>query len=498
MSALSVHDSLLELITRIEPDKFTEFLKANQDYNMFLEGYYIYTLPEYKTFIIQELLRFPGKTFAAKYNDYILAVNQYFQDKIKREYTPRISRVLSSISQHKPIEQKSPEWLAKRKNLIAASEAGYMLGIAGASRITTYMKNKCNLATSLESLQYVNSIIHGITYEPVSRIIYESRNNATITEYGLITTSKCGFIGASPDGITTAADDPSKIGRLVEIKNPYTWKDKTPIKPEYLIQIYQQQYVLDIPVCDFVRTHIIGPDHNPNAEAEGFKPYHTIDDMLNDTWKSDSQKDIKCLIPPHRASSLGMEKGVLIKITLKSGISSGSSGKALPDTASFIYPFDKPYNKPEILEWIDNTVSHVADKYNIDVKYWYVAGYYQKTYIYNKSLYETYYLPRLDCIWKLIEHIRKLPNTINSINHYIDNIIKPELAKPVAFYKNHIENHKTICELYENLIKKCVPITEDDKPVTSDDKPVKAMDKAMDKVISKIYKSRKNAVEIDF
>ena len=42
-----------------------------------------------------------------------------------------------------------------------------------------------------------------------------------------------------------------------EIKNPYKFDETDDIKPEYLIQIYQQQYVLGLPLCDFIKTNII-------------------------------------------------------------------------------------------------------------------------------------------------------------------------------------------------------------------------------------------------
>lgn len=426
----------------------------------FLDRKYIYTLPEYKKLLLNELLRYPNKPICLK-TDYIKSINQYFTTKISLEYILKLKPIIDKIDSHNHIEQKSLEWITTRKNIIPASEAGYLLGITGASKITSYIKSKCiDNITQQDSLQYAPSIIHGNTYESVSRMIYESRNKVIVKEYGLITTDKNSKIGASPDGIVikSTSEDLSRIGRLVEIKNPYSWSDTNDIKPEYAIQILQQQYVLDIPVCDFVKTHIIGSDYNSNAESKGYKQYTSLDDMLNDIWNSNDHKipiPANDNIPKNNLSSLGTEKGILIKY--KKNIENKLDSSDVNITSDIIvYPITEYYDKLSIQNWIDSTIHNLEksgiSRDNIIIKYWYLAEYHQKTYIYNRELYENNYLPRLNLIWKIIEHIREINYKHGNIimNKYLEDIIKPAFKKPTKFYSD-ITNHKEICQLLESI-----------------------------------------------
>jgi hypothetical protein len=352
--------------------------------------------------------------------------------------------------------------LAARKNLIAASESGYLLGVRSTSGMINYIKSKCNISTSLDNLGMLDSIRHGNIYEDVAREIYQSRHSLEVKEYGLITTSKHSFLGASPDGIViqehrSGEDDntESRIGRLVEIKNPYDYDPSDIIKPEYAIQVLQQQFVLDLPKCDFVKTYIIGASVNEKTAAKGLIPYRDIDAFLADI-PTNIDLDIHPYphpdpenknIPISNFTSKGMEKGILIHYKdLETG-----------QYITHLYPLDTPYTKADILEWIKTTKETISlntgiCKSKIAVEYWYLAAYFETTLEYNSKLFEEIYLPRIELIWKLIMKIRGFQTNHNEeeIKNFIDNRLKQHFKKPSAFYKSHnLDNQMEIRELLE-------------------------------------------------
>ncbi len=377
--------------------------------------------------------------------------------------SPSITEALAAISNHKPIAQKSDEWLAARKNLIAASESGYLLGIKSCSSMMNYIKAKCNLSTSLDNLGQLDSIRHGNIYEDVAREIYQSRHSLEVKEYGLITTSKHSFLGASPDGIVIRHIQPqsleadfrtdfrieSRVGRLVEIKNPYDYDPSDIIKPEYAVQILQQQFVLDLPKCDFIKTNIIGSSVNAKTANKGLNPYMDINSFLADVLDPDQNPNPITIanknIPISNLTSKGMEKGILIHYK------DVETGQYI----THLYPLSTPYIKSSILEWIKTTKEAISSstgicKTKIAVEYWYLAAYFEKTLEYDKYLFENVYMPRLELIWQLITRIRQFQelHSPSVIIDFIDNHIKPIVNKPSAFYKL-LTNQKEICNLLE-------------------------------------------------
>ena len=147
----------------------------------------LFDMPEAKLNIIQE----------AKLNIIILEVIPKVIPEvipkvipeIQINITPELTRILDNIKYFDSIPQivqKSQEWLDMRKNLVPASESGYLLGVKGVGTLISYISNKVGISTRQELLQYMPSIQHGNMFEDVSRIIYETRHNVIVKEYGLI------------------------------------------------------------------------------------------------------------------------------------------------------------------------------------------------------------------------------------------------------------------------------------------------------------------------
>jgi putative phage-type endonuclease len=447
---------LIKTLEKLDKDKYKSYMNEN-NLNTLFNGYWIYSLPEYKTYITSHLSTIyttNAESNAESNETAELAteiINSYFQNKLKFNYLLKIQPILESYNKIPHIEQKTSEWIEQRRQIITASEAGYLLGICGVSAMMTYLLNKVdtNLANQ-NSLRFMPSVQHGTIFEDVSRMIYESRNNITVREYGLIKSSTTPFLGASPDGIVNSGIDECnpKIGRLVEIKNPYKFDPTDNIKPEYLIQIYQQQYVLGLPLCDFIKTNIIGANVNDETITNGYTPYKTLDQLLNDT----PGRDIVIYntnLPRNNLNGKGMEKGILISYK-------GVSG----DIKVVVYPMNIEYNKENIMEWIqlrrNELIVNGVDRNSIVVQYWYVAKYVERVVMYDAALFENNYLPRLKLLWNLVEHLKTVYSNSAAdsgvFNKFIDTQMKPYLKKPSKFYSD-VANFDAICVLLRDAAK---------------------------------------------
>jgi putative phage-type endonuclease len=164
-------------------------------------------------------------------------------------------------------EQRTPEWYARRNNLITASAASKAFGTQASINQLIYDKCKnydstgdgSNEPSQAPSTGFalqgpVASPLHwGQRYEPVTVMVYEHLNKTKLGEFGCIQHDKYPFIGASPDGINIDPDSPI-YGRMVEIKNIFNREITGKPKEEYWIQTQIQMEVCDLDECDFVET----------------------------------------------------------------------------------------------------------------------------------------------------------------------------------------------------------------------------------------------------
>lgn len=230
-----------------------------------------------------------------------------------------ISAKLKILSAKPQPEQRTPEWYARRNNLITASAASKAFGTPASVNQLIYEKCKNYSPPCLSSIskldQYssaniddddmglehnsnhndttisethkiiitappqpqqhqqqhvsVNSPLHwGQRYEPITVMLYEHRNATKLGEFGCIVHDTYSFLGASPDGINIDPMSPL-FGRMVEIKNIVNREITGIPKEEYWIQTQIQMEVCDIDDCDFVETR--------------FKEYEDEDAFLADS-----------------------------------------------------------------------------------------------------------------------------------------------------------------------------------------------------------------------
>jgi putative phage-type endonuclease len=142
--------------------------------------------------------------------------------------------------------QKSEEWYAFRDTMITASDWGTILGENHFGNKDQVLLKKCGENNYITN----NAIKWGNKYEQVATMVYEFRNNVVVHEFGCIKHPTIGFLGASPDGITSD-------GVMLEIKCPSS-REITGTPPSYYwCQVQGQLEVCELDRCDFLECKFI-------------------------------------------------------------------------------------------------------------------------------------------------------------------------------------------------------------------------------------------------
>ena len=427
--------------------------------NTMFNGTYKYTLTRYKEYLSLKVKHHQLLDITSQH------IDEYLLNKIKTVYLPLITIRCQEIASIPIVEQKSPEWFRLREDMISASDAGYFLKKCGNSKAMDALKIKIGLKNYAAST--APPLLHGNTYEDITRAIYESRNQVTVTEYGILT-SPTSCIGASPDGIVTHCNSPSfecqsRYGRLLEIKNPYSREIDNTIKPEYMVQILQQQYTTGLPVCDFVETTIV--DKYCKNINLNYPAYITIDDMLNDKLDNNNtnfKTRIRNVnIPYENLTKYGNEKGVVVwysKVVAENDIRH----------RYILYPLDGIYEKNNIEKWIVDTNSEQFKNGFIykEVKYWRLEVYCEKTVVYDAKLFENSYILELKKVWDVIcncKTIRMKSTSLNDIEQYLEGIEKDPKN---TFYNENKRRKKltssTSNTTLTNILKKSISFETND------------------------------------
>ena len=138
--------------------------------------------------------------------------------------------------------QKSPEWLAQRKNMLTASNMATIVDLNPYSSSYEYMKEKIGLKAGFSGNA---ASIKGNKYEEIAGQVYKYIYGKRFYEYGLIAHPELSYVGASPDGIR-------KDGVMMEIKCPSS-RVITGNPPHY----YWIQTQIQMECCDFEHVHFI-------------------------------------------------------------------------------------------------------------------------------------------------------------------------------------------------------------------------------------------------
>jgi putative phage-type endonuclease len=400
-----------------------ELLKSYPDYSRYAicDWYkceYILTLKPVVSYLRKSIVD------SGKYGVSLEQFYSYLEQRLTNGFYKNVKSVetrLASMPQH---EQRSPEWFAFREGLITGSEAGYLLGVTGASSAINAFRGKSRLPSSKPNSSSP-AIQHGVNYENVAKRIYELRYRVEVLELGCVP-SATSYIGASPDGIVfkvashlsaASSDSFLRYGRMLEIKCPYSRFIDDTIKPEYEVQMLQQQYTCQLPICDFLECGIIDTDH---AGIPNIVNYVNLDDMLADTFDPTNTEGFKienANIPVGNLSAEGMEKGVMIVSYVPTG-TLNEFGKKEYKPVQYLYPLEKPYVRSEIMSWIMDIQKTCATAEHGDfiIKSWKVYKFSVKVKIYDQKKYESELIPQLGAIWSNILKFRSMEESERMFN----------------------------------------------------------------------------------
>ena len=179
-----------------------------------------------------------------------------------------ISRQLAWIRYNPQPVQRSTEWYEFRHTLITASD---VYKIFKNSDRKSLIKKKAALKPDTSSWNPPPACLHGIKYEEVATRIYAARNETTIEEYGCIRHPHISCVGASPDGISSEANE-EFAGRMLEIKCPYSREITGHPLFSYWVQVQVQLEVCNLDKCDFLECSILELDSKDdffNGEFSG-------------------------------------------------------------------------------------------------------------------------------------------------------------------------------------------------------------------------------------
>ncbi len=153
-------------------------------------------------------------------------------------------------------QSDSDQWRSERRKRITASN----IGVIAKMRSTTKMSKKV-LELLYTGFKGNKATTYGSEKEGIARqeyITYPPQNNhpdLVVHDCGLFVSKDSNWLAATPDGLVDDPSDSIHPTGLLEIKNPYTAKDKDLTEACMTSSFYQEQcklYCVDQHWCDFV------------------------------------------------------------------------------------------------------------------------------------------------------------------------------------------------------------------------------------------------------
>jgi hypothetical protein len=172
----------------------------------------------------------------------------------------RLEHVKRVIS-YPQITQRTTDWYLQSKGVLTASEFASILGTDRA-RCTLALQKVAPIPETPSTNRLACSTPEmgpfdwGIRFEPVVKQILEMMWGCKILEIGRLVHKTDTRLAASPDGLIESAQDPNRVGRLLEIKCPVKREINGKIPFEYWCQMQIQMEVADIDECDYIEVKI--------------------------------------------------------------------------------------------------------------------------------------------------------------------------------------------------------------------------------------------------
>lgn len=185
------------------------------------------------------------------------ATNPRWQQMSLDERNLRVNRI-KTLPQ---IEQRTQAWYENYRSVLTASEFSSLFSSAKKRRDCILSKafpppieeKSFRLACPTSEL---SAIGWGIRFETVVKQILEFKDHSVVYESGRLIHPTNPRLAASPDGIIESSPHKHQVGRLVEIKCPYSRAIGGEIPFEYWIQMQIQMEVCDLDECEYIEVEI--------------------------------------------------------------------------------------------------------------------------------------------------------------------------------------------------------------------------------------------------
>ena len=342
---------------------------------------------------------------------------------VPEEYTKLVDHIKYIANIPQP-EQRTQKWFDMRKKMLTASTCAQALD---QNPYANQSANHLVLDKVGFSKRFVENIYvhHGKKYEEVATMIFEHLYDSQIDEYGLIpdiSPNKSGFLGASPDGISTQykLTDRSfsdRVGRMLEIKCPYSRKIKLKGKIDggicphyYWCQVQQQLKCCALEKCDFWQCSLI--------------EYETEEQLLND--------DTEPLIYQEQEQPMTFNKnitmGAIIQLRYKKDVSNNDY------QCKYIYPPHLNFTLNQYKRWIIRELENLepGDLIFDKVLYWKLKLGHNVCINFDHKWFESI-MPKLNETWNKVLYYRDhfdeakdLQKKINPVKKYDDAFISSD------------------------------------------------------------------------
>jgi len=173
---------------------------------------------------------------------------------------------VKAIQQAPQIPQRSEEWFKHFGKVLTASEFSALF--TNTKRRRDLVLSKVHPATESSTFQHacptegMTALGWGIRFEPVVKQLIEHRDKCKLFEPGRLYHRTNTHLAASPDGLIAEASNPEQLGRLVEIKCPYSRTIGGEIPSDYWVQMQIQMEVADIDECEYIEVELLSRKSN--------------------------------------------------------------------------------------------------------------------------------------------------------------------------------------------------------------------------------------------
>ncbi len=199
---------------------------------------------------------------------------QFLEHAVNTEWRKRsVEDKLQHIQQlcsRPQVAQRTDEWYKQTANVLTASEFSNLFG--SARQRANLIASKVNYVPKdyLPQLAFpsceISALTWGIRFEPVVKQMLEKKWSAKIADLGRLVHTSDPHLAASPDGLIVSTPHKDRLGRLVEIKCPFSRKVGFDIPFDYWVQMQIQMEVADIDECEYIEVEILST--RPNQEKE--------------------------------------------------------------------------------------------------------------------------------------------------------------------------------------------------------------------------------------